>query len=732
MAKKIKLEVIHAEALERFENVSTAENDQRTKAIEDANFAHSEDGQWEDSAKEKRRDRPRYTLNRVAGALDQVNGDQRQNRTQIKVRPRTGGTKDIAKIKMGLSRSIENKSDAESIYDAAFDETITSGYGGWRLLTQFSGDSSFDQEIVIAPVKSAASSMYFDTSAEKYDKRDALWAFYIKDVDTSVFKRDYPGAAVTDFSDAMYYAGSCNGWFRQNKVRIAEYWKVELVDAEIGLMSDGRTLNLTEEKDVIDELAAQTPAITVLKRRKTKIRKVQSYIMNGAEILEGPMDWAGKYIPLVPVYGRTYNIEGKEHIRGMVRIAKDPQRIYNYATSTAIEATALAPKDPIWITAKQALGHEDKLKSFNTTNSPFMLYNTDAEAPGAPQRTGAPAVQQALLQQQSQASMDIYAATGIQPPSLGINPEMQSGKAIIAQQKMGDRSTFVFSDNLHKSIKYTGDILEDLMPRIYDTQRIVTILNFDGSTEDVKINAEAVSNFNETILDEETGEPVIVNDLSVGEYETYIEAGPAYNTLREESAQQLIELVSASPRFEALAMDMIAKNLNILESEELTKRLRKQMINEGAIQPTEEEIEELGLNQPQPPSEEQEALLENIRFQTVRMMADTEKINAETDKVDAQTLDTKMLSAKRSIEAYKLLMDSYKIQLDTGIDLGINEDMLKKAQQGIVSLNQEELVSETVEASVQQQAAIPQGAPGQSQRVPGPTPITALPVPPQQ
>jgi len=686
------LQAIHKEALERFENVSTAEQDQREKAIEDAKFAHAEDGQWEEDAKEKRKDRPRYTLNRVAGALDQVNGDQRQNRTQIKVRPQTGGNKEVAKIKMGLARSIENQSDAESIYDSAFDEVITSGYGGWRVLTQFTGDDSFEQEIVIAPVKSAASSLYFDNSSEKYDKRDALWAFYIKDIPQEAFSREFPDAAFNDFENPIYYTGTCNGWFRQNKVRIAEYWRVELVDAEIGLMSDGRVLNLTEEKDVVDELASK--GVTVLKTRQTKIRKVESYIMNGAEILQGPQEWAGKYIPLVPVYGRTYNIQGKEYIRGMVRIAKDPQRIYNYAASTAIETTALTPKDPYWVTPKQVLGHEDKYRSFNTMNSPFMLYNEDPDNPGPPKRTGSPTVQQALIEQRTQAAQDVYATTGIYPTALGLNPGLQSGKAIIAQDKKGDRSTFVFSDNLHKSIKYTGDVLEDLMPRIYDTERVVTILNFDGTTEDVKVNAEGINEFNKTVIDEQTGKPVIVNDLSAGKYETYVEAGAAYTTLREESAQQLIELAAASPRFEAMATDMIAKNLNVLEGEELTKRIRAAMIKEGTIQPTEEEIQELGLNQgPPEPSPEQIALLENLQMQTAEIMAKIENINADTDGKDAKTLETKLKAQKTAIDGLNAMMSAFKAQVESGIPLGVTEQQIRMAQEGIVSLSQEELVS---------------------------------------
>jgi hypothetical protein len=685
-----KLEEIHSEALERFNMVYTMEQDQRTKAIEDAYFAHAEDGQWEEDAIAKRKDRPRYTLNRIAGALDQVNGDQRQNRTQIKVRPQTEGQKDIAKIKMGLARSIESQSNAESIYDAAFDEVITSGYGGWRVLTRYTSEDSFDQEIAIAPIKSAASSLYLDPSAEEYDKRDGMWGFYIKDIPVEVFKRDWPDATVNDFDNNIYSQGNRIDWFNGDNIRIAEYWRVELVNADIGLMSDGRTLNLTEEKDVLDELALD--GITVLKTRKTKVRKVESYIMNGAEILEGPMPWAGKYIPLIPAYGKTYNIQGKEYIRGMVRIAKDPQRIYNYATSAAVETTALTPKDPIWITAKQAVGHEGALESFNTSNSPFMIYNEDPKSPGPPKRTGAPAVQSALLQQQNQASMDIYATTGIQPPSLGLNPEMQSGKAIVAQQKMGDRGTFIFSDNLHKSIKFTGDIINDLDSKIYDTQRVITILNFDGTTEDVEINAKAINDFNETIIDEQTNKPVIVNDLKAGKYETYVEAGPAYNTLREESAQQLLDLVGASPRFEQMATDLIAKNLNILESEELTQRVRAQMIKEGIVTPTEEEIQELGLDQGQEPSPEQVALLENLQMQTAELMARIENINADTDGKDAKTLQTNIQAQKIAIDGLNSMMDAFKKQVETGISLGVTEQQIKAAQEGIISLSQEGLV----------------------------------------
>jgi hypothetical protein len=688
---------MHREALERFDHVWNQEKDQRLKAIEDMRFAHAEDGQWDDEATTKRKDRPRYTLNRVAGAIDQICGNQRQNRTQIKVRPVANGSDDIAKVEMGLIRNIEATSDAEGIYDAAFDEQVTGGFGGFGIDTEYSSDDSFDQDIVFRPIPSAASSLFFDPDAQAYDKRDAMWAFYLKDMTLQAFKAKYPNATESDFSAEIYSSGVRGEWFRDNMIRVAEYWVVNLVPAEIALMSDGRVINLTEEQAVIDELAALPVPVTVLKTRKTQVRRVTSYLMNGAEMLTKARPWAGKYIPLVPVYGRTFNIEGKQYIRGITRNAKDPQRIYNYASSNAIEVTALTPKDPYWLTPEQAKGHEARLRAFNTDNSPFQLYNADPATGGRPPaRTGAPQLQASLVQQVNQAADDIHATTGMYAPAMGNAPQLLSEKSVIAQADKGDRGTFVFSDNLHKSIKFAGDILVDLLPRIYDTTRTVRVLNFDGSTENVEINAKAIDDFNQPVLDEQTGEQVIVNDLARGKYETFVEAGPAYTTLRQESAQQLIDLATGSPVFEALATDLIAKNLNILETDELTKRVRRRMINDGTVEPTDEEIQALGLNQQQQPSAEQQALLENIQMQTGEIMARIEKLNAETDKADASTLDIKMTAQSRAIKAYKDLIDAYAAQQAAGIDLGISEKQLQMAQQGLIDLSQEELVANVV------------------------------------
>jgi len=686
-SKQAKREQIHKDGLERFEAIMTRERDQRKLAVEDAKFAHTPDGQWDENAISKRQDRPRFTINRIAGALAQLAGDRRQNRTDIKVRPVSGGAdQDTAKIYNGLIRNIEGLSKAENAYDCAFDELSTGGFGGWRVLTEFSDDDAFEQDIRIHPVDSAATSLFFDPAAKAYDKRDAQFAFLTTLMPQSDFEAKFPGAQIVSFDQEQMNSSLCSSWFVNDMVRVAEYWVKVPIIRNIGLMSDGRVIDLEDESGVMDELAAQ--GITLKQERKVKSHNVVMYKLSGSELLSGPHEWAGKYIPLIPAYGKVTKIEGKEYVHGLVRPAKDAQRIYNYTKSAAIEAAALSPKDPIWLTPEQAKGHESRLKSFNTRNDPFMLYNADPNNPGAPQRTGAPAVQSALIQQEQQAAIDIYSTTGVEPASLGNSPELKSGKAIIAQQKMGDRGSFVYTDNLNKSIEYTGEILVDLIPKIYDTERVVRVLNIDGTSEQVTLNQGISENslamFNQTITDEQTGKREIVNDLSRGKYDVVVDTGPAYATQRMESADQLIELSASNPLFAELGGDLLAKSLDILEGEELTKRIRARMIDQGIAKPTEEEVEELGLNQPQQPDPSQQALLENVQMQTEDIISKIEERDAKTAKTLA---DTNL----QQIEAMQRMLKNFAMQQESGIPLSQDDHAMRIKQQDIIGESQQEI-----------------------------------------
>ena len=218
------------------------------------------------------------------------------------------------------------------------------------------------------------------------------------------------------------------------------------------------------------------------------------------------------------------------------------------------------------------------------------------------------------------------------------------------------------------------------MPRIYDTECVERILHLDGKSETVIINQRSIDEFNKPILDEETGEQVIVNDLSKGKYSASVETGPAFSTQREESAAQLIELSASSERVAAVSADLIAKNLNILESDELSKRLRKGMIAEGIVEATPEEIEELGLDQPAPPDPQQQAITDNINMETASTQADIEKTDAETNQTNVET-------QAKAVQAYNQFIDALVKQQEAGIPLTIDEHNIRKDQQALIEVS---------------------------------------------
>ena len=677
------------EVLKRFDLAQKVDKAQRILAVDDMVFTHATDGQWEDNIIQKRANKPRYTINRVAGAVDQLIGDQRQNRIGVKVTPRDKGDEKTAEVLTGLIRSIERQSCAVNAYDQAFDEQTTGGYGGWEIVTDYQDEDTFDQDIKIEPLDSAASTLYFDPDAKRYDKSDAQFAFKITLMTRESFKEKWPDAALHDFPQPQPESESIlfgNVWFSSEMVRVADYWYKIPIKRKIGALSDGRVIDLEEEKDVLDELEAQ--GITVVKTRTVDSHRIEMVVMNGTEFLTEPQQWDGMFIPLIPVFGRNVTVGGIRYIRGIVRMAKDSQRIYNYATSAAIEATALTPKDPYWLTTIQAAGYEKDYKRFNVDNKPFMLYNSDPLAPGPPSRGGAPQLQTALLEQIRQAATDIHATTGLEPASMGNIPELKSGKAIQAQQAMGDRGAFVFQDNLRKSVEYSAQVLVDLITRIYDTERVVQIVGIDDSVQDITLNEPQSNGINQPIIDEETGEQVIVNDLNQGKYNVHATSGPSFTNQREETATQLINLATQSPIIQELALDRIVKNMNLVDGEEIEKRVRRHMIKQGTIEPTDEEKEELGLNETPPPDPMQESLRKNVDAVTTKTEIESQKIIADIENKDADTQQKIIQTQKTSVDALTALRENVLKKLESGLSITPEEIELIRGQSAIVEETQ--------------------------------------------
>lgn len=568
---------LHKEMLARHEECWDYWRAEYDKARDDMVFAFTPDDQWDDWMRQQRDGRPMYTVNKLRQAMKQITNDQRQNRPQAKVRATEGGDSDLAEVRQGLIRNIDSQIDAQRAVDTAFQFAVGGGYGVWRIKTAYADDGGFDQVIEREEVSNPYS-VAFDPSAKKKDRRDARYAFVDTQWARSQFKARWPKAKIVSVNDAT---DSNRDWWDEKEVTVSEYWYKKTEEVEIVMLSDGSVHDADKLELIWDELAAQ--GITEQRRRMVEREHVFQCIVSGAEILEGPNEWPGRFIPLVPVWGELLNLKGKDQFFGAVRFAKDAQRMYNYERSTFIETLADQPYSPFMADAGSIEGYEGQYQTLRTKRPPVLLYKANPALPngGKPSREAPPSFPAALAQAAAISSDDIKAATGIYDASLGARSNETSGRAIIARQREGDVANFDYIDNLSYALKYDFEITNDLITAVYDTQRQVRILGEDGAEKAVEVNR--------VVLDEQTGQPVTLNDMSQGRFDISVTVGPSYTTQRMEAAEAMMQLANDPSPIGMVAKYGFIKNLDAPMLEDVRKAARKVLVSQGLLEPEEGE-----------------------------------------------------------------------------------------------------------------------------------------------
>jgi hypothetical protein len=709
---------IHAEALKRFAVLQDRERFSRALAIEDKIQLESEGGNWEDYENTSSDVRngssgsapppPRYHIDRVSPVLEQSLSDQRQNEIQIQVRGAHSSNAELEGTMSGLIKSVEARSDASYAYDNCFDETQKCGYGGYQIVTEW-GDG-FDQEILIRPIKDAASSLWFGES-DLYTKEDALYAFVIWYMDKDEFKAQYPDSSLAEIPDDIWLqSGKMNAdWYEtdNHKVRMGAYWRKKPIKREIVMMTDGKTYEVDEAFEATqDELAAK--GITIEMRDGEEMRRefddyeIERYIINGAEILTGPQKWAGKYIPLIPEYGVQTTIQGREIIRGRVRKTRDAAMLYDYAQSAAVKQAAANVQDILMITAEQADGYEKDIEDLSLGDAAALLYNhIDGQAP--PFRSQSRQLDMALMGI-SQAMAENIAATlggSVGSGFDGTAVDGRSGEAILQGQQVSEKSNAIYMTNHIRSVSYGGKILADLLPRIKSQQAQARIINPDGSSEFVPINT--------SVVDLESGKSFILNDLSSSKYDIIPDVGPAYASKRQQASAQLQSLSEKNPAF-GQRPDLIVKGLDLGDGGEMYESLRKGLVMSGAVEPTDEEREEFQIDEMEQIKQQlipelMEQLMQDANVRLVNANAAALESQAQatmnSTQIDQMKADTDRFKAESSanaqsikditemIKGFETQMKALKIQNEMGIELSAQDADNMQSQSEAIETTQQ-------------------------------------------
>jgi hypothetical protein len=710
----------------RFQMAMSAYSESREDELDDLRFmAGSPDNQWQWPADvlatrgsvqgQTINARPCLTINKLPQHVKQVTNEQRQNRPSGKVIPADDkGDVEVAEIFEGMVRHIEYMSDSDVVYDTACENQVTYGEGYFRILTEYCYDNSFDQDLRLGRIRNAFS-VYMDPMIQDPAGQDAEWCFISQDIEKDEYERQFPNAApITSIMSQGVGDDSLSQWINENTIRIVEYFYYTHTPTKLNLYPGNQAFYADSPEDK----QMRQHGLKPIKSRTVDVKKVMWMKSNGYEVLQ-EQEWAGKWIPVIRVIGNEFEVDGRIYVSGLVRNAKDAQRMYNYWVSQEAEMLALAPKAPFIGYGGQFEGYEQQWKTANTTNWPYLEVNPDVtDGMGAtlplPQRAPPPLAQTGLIQAKMGASDDIKSTTGQYDSSLGATSNERSGKAILAREKQGDVGTYHYGDNLTKAIRFATRQLIDLIPKIYDTERIARIVGVDGEVSMAKINPdqpEAVKK----IVDQQGIVIEKVYNPSVGVYDVVATTGPGYMTKRQEAMDAMGQILQGNPELWKVAGDLFVKNMDWPGAQELSERLAKTIDpkllavgdEDPALAAAQQQIQAMGQEM-----EGMHSMLQNVSHSIEMQDLERKDFEAQIKMYDAETKRAVAMAAAMSPEQIQdIVLGTVHGMMTTG-------DLVTEMQRDTATDMQEEDQKEAQMEQPQGQPMPPQGQPMPPEQAP--------------
>jgi hypothetical protein len=716
-------------AMMRLKKCVDADEHNRLEAIDDLNFLNGD--QWDPKEKQKRklRGRPTLQINLLPKFVDQVVGDERKNRPRVKIRPvDSKADVHIAKIREGIISSIEYNSSSPAIYDESFESMVSCGYGAWRVLTRYTEEDPFLQEIYMQLIENPFL-VYMDPDSKDPSFADAKYGFIIEKMDEDKFKEEYPGQEFP--TDIVKYGTGLGqeNWYADKQVTVAEYFVRETIKRTMCLMYDGQVLSEEDAAQQIQEWEEKTklslhapspvdlpppqvptgsgdpsalpmqpplpgmapPMVSalpanpmavptgtptpvpfdntesprIIKKRSADVPIIKHYIISASDIIKGDLsgsDFPGKYVPIVLMTGKRRNIEGKRFIRGLVRDAKDPQRMINYWNTSAAETVALSPKAPWLGTPKHFENFENDYAAANTENYPFLKFNIDPMNPALiPQRNhpGDPPV--AIFAQIARGEENLKSVIGMFNADVGAQGPEITGAAINARQRPGDIGTFAFLDNLSRAVMHSGRIINEMIPSVYDTERDIRVRHLDDTETHVPVNTTIASAMKMMktnpdrfrgmdmkrleVSAKKHGRQARFNDLTIGKYDVVVSIGPSYATARAEAVDVLTKLLQTNPQMASMAMDLVVENLDFKDADKLAARFRK-MLPPGLVPPDPSEEPPA----PKPPDPK-------MLIAKAKMDVELERLNVQKERAKVEQIKALKEAADAKGDVKKMIME---------------------------------------------------------------------------
>lgn len=667
MRQNDRLRAVHAQALKEFDLIQEAVHDEREECLRDRRFCFVPGAQWEGSLLDQFQDKARFEMNKIAMSLTRAMGEARNNPITISFVSKDGSDSDLADACNKIFRAIDRKTQSVAAYNNAREESWSGGIGALRLRNAYENEEDPDDDqqcILIEAIYEADSCVFFDIGAKDQEKSDAKHCFVLTSMTPQEFEDEYgisPSTWDRTINNTQF------DWCSPDLVYIAEYYKVEMKSETIRVFKNllGEEEKFSQEdfdkadKDMADDAEEGdpeamnpdgTPKLTMeeqlkaqgyefVRTKTVKRRKIHKYILSGIEVLEDCGYIAGKNIPIVPFYGQRRFIDGVERCQGLVRIAKDAQRLKNMQTSKLAEQSAMASNGVPIFTPEQMAGHTEMWRDLNRKNFSYALVNTITDQNGNPMPAGpiaytqppqiAPA-QAALLQLTDQDMKEMLAVDANQDKVLS----NISGKAVELQKMAQDVSLLIYFDNFAVGLERVAEVFLGMAPEVYvEPERKVKALGAMGDADTIVINKPSMI----------AGKAALENDMTEADFDVTYEIGPSSTTQRQATLRAMMDLVALPNMDPQTGQVLQLKAIQNMDGEgvaDVQEYARKKLVQMGVGKPTDEEAAAMA-QQAQAPDQQQEALramANQADAEATKARADVVETIAATEKLKAQTM----------------------------------------------------------------------------------------------
>jgi hypothetical protein len=640
---------IHQEAMREFDDIQGAVRDERLQCLQDRRFATIAGATWEGPLGAQFENKPKFEVNKIALAITRIINEYRNNRVTVDFISKDGtDATNLADTCNKLYRADEQDSTAAEAYDNAFDEAVTGGFGAWRLRAYYEDEEDDENEyqrIRIEPIYDADSSVFFDLNAKRQDKADAKRCFVLTSMTPDAYREAYNDDPASWPKEIHQFEFD---WSTPDVIYVAEYYRVEHKSETVRVFEaiDGTEERYTEsdfENDPELEVTLSAIGSVEVRQKKVKRKKVRKYILSGGKVLEDAGYIAGNCIPIVPVYGKRWFIDNIERCMGVVRFAKDPQRLKNMQLSKLGEISALSSVEKPLMLPEQVAGHQVMWAEDNLKNYPYLLLNPITGADGSQQAAGpvgytkSPQIPPAMAALLQVTEADIADILGNQQNGDKIVSNI-SGKAVEMVQQRLDMQAFLYMNNHSKGVQRGGEIWLSMARDIYvESRRRMKGIGVQSEVESIEIMRPAL---------DRNGEVVMENDLSQAKFDVVATLGPSSSSQRSATVRSLLGMLQLTqdPQTQQVLLAMAFQNMEGEGISDVRAYFRKQMVQLGVMEPTPEEAEQMAAAAqnapPDPNAVFVEAAAEKAMAEADKARADAVKTGAETALTEAKTLET--------------------------------------------------------------------------------------------